>query len=45
MTRPYSEFTDEDGRSYKLVMLVPMGENAFLEQLETFLFEEVGERP
>lgn len=37
VTRPYGEFTDEEGRTHKLVMLVPMGENAFLTSLETFL--------
>lgn len=45
MTRPYDEFTDEEGTTHKLVMLVPMGENAFLAELETFLFEEAGTLP
>lgn len=40
VTRPYGEFTDEDGKTHKLVMLVPMGENAFLTRLETFLTHE-----
>lgn len=39
MTRPYAEFTDQDGARHKLVMLVPLGENAFLSELETFLTE------
>lgn len=42
MTRPYGEFTDEGGKTHKLVMLVPMGENAFLVELETFLSQEAG---
>lgn len=37
VTRAYDDFVDEDGRTHKLVMLVPMGENAFLTELETFL--------
>lgn len=40
VTRPYGEFTDEDGTTHKLVMLVPMGENAFLTEVETFLTHE-----
>jgi hypothetical protein len=40
VTRPYDEFTDEEGTTHKLVMLVPMGENAFLTELETFLTHE-----
>jgi ABC-type amino acid transport substrate-binding protein len=44
VTRPYDEFTDEDGRTHKLVMLVPMGENAFLTELETFLTHETAGR-
>lgn len=40
VTRPYDEFTDERGTAHKLVMLVPMGENAFLSALERFLTEE-----
>jgi ABC-type amino acid transport substrate-binding protein len=39
MTRPYDEFTDQHGTQHKLVMLVPMGENAFLSALERFLTE------
>lgn len=37
-TRGYSAIPGADGR--KLVMLVPLGENAFLTELETFLDEE-----
>ncbi|MFF0911947.1 transporter substrate-binding domain-containing protein [Microbacterium enclense] len=41
MTRPYAEATLDDGRTAKLVMLVPIGENAFLSRLETFLDQEM----
>lgn len=44
MTRPYAEVRDASGETHKLVMLVPMGENAFLSELETFLSEEVAAR-
>jgi ABC-type amino acid transport substrate-binding protein len=37
VTRPYTEVTDDDGQTRKLVMLVPIGENAFLSELEIFL--------
>ena len=37
VTRPYREVTDDDGGTRKIVMLTPMGENAFLSELETFL--------
>lgn len=37
MTRPYAEVTDADGETHRLVMLVPLGENAFLSELEAFL--------
>nr|WP_286132044.1 transporter substrate-binding domain-containing protein [Clavibacter michiganensis] len=37
VTRAYDEVTDDDGRVQKLVMLAPMGENAFISELETFL--------
>jgi ABC-type amino acid transport substrate-binding protein len=37
VTRPYREVTDARGRTHRLVMLVPLGENAFLSALETFL--------
>jgi ABC-type amino acid transport substrate-binding protein len=39
VTRPYREVTASDGSTHKLVMLVPMGENAFITELETFLSE------
>jgi ABC-type amino acid transport substrate-binding protein len=42
VTRPYREVTAEDGSRHKLVMLVPIGENAFLTALETFLTESSG---
>ncbi|WP_460774375.1 hypothetical protein [Microbacterium sp. GXF7504] len=47
MSRPYADVTDADGRTRHLVMLVPLGENAFLSELETFLgtyIEEEGLR-
>lgn len=37
VSRPYLEVTEPDGTTVKLVMLAPMGENAFLTELETFL--------
>ena len=40
VTRGYRGIEGADGR--ELVMLVPLGENAFLSTLETFLDEEVG---
>lgn len=40
MTRGYSGIEGADGR--KIVMLVPLGENAFLSDLERFLDKEVG---
>lgn len=40
VTRGYPNIDGADGRS--LVMLVPLGENAFLSELEGFLDEEVG---
>jgi ABC-type amino acid transport substrate-binding protein len=43
MTRPYVEVDGADGTTHKLVMLVPMGENAFLTELETFLADHTGE--
>lgn len=39
MTRPWAEVPGADGARHRLVMLVPMGENAFLTELETFLTE------
>lgn len=40
VTRGYRGIEGADGR--ELVMLVPLGENAFLSRLETFLDEEAG---
>lgn len=39
VTRPYTDVIDDDGKTLKIVMLAPMGENAFLSALETFLDE------
>jgi polar amino acid transport system substrate-binding protein len=44
MTQPYAESTDEEGTTAKHVMLAPMGENAFLVELERFLLEGEGEQ-
>lgn len=41
-TRPYDEVSDNHGGTHKLIMLVPMGENAFLSTLERFLDAEGG---
>lgn len=41
VTRPYAERTSEHG-GRKQVMIVRMGENALLTELETFLHEEAG---
>jgi ABC-type amino acid transport substrate-binding protein len=41
VTRPYREVRDGD-TTRKLVMLVPLGENAFLTALETFLTRRSG---
>lgn len=43
MTRPYAEATLADGSTVKLVMLVPLGENAFVSTLETFLTAEAAQ--
>lgn len=43
MTVPYTQATGDEGRSEKHVMLVRMGENRFLVELESFLLRE-GER-
>lgn len=40
VSRPYAEATLGDGSRASIVMLVPLGENAFLSRLETFLVEE-----
>jgi len=37
LTRPYAESRDERGNLHKHVMLVPLGENAFLLELDKFL--------
>lgn len=37
ITRPYTESRDERGNLHKHVMLVPLGENAFLLELDKFL--------
>ncbi len=37
ITRPYMESRDERGSLHKHVMLVPLGENAFLLELDKFL--------
>jgi ABC-type amino acid transport substrate-binding protein len=37
VTRPYAESRDERGNLHKHVMLVPLGENAFLLELDKFL--------
>jgi ABC-type amino acid transport substrate-binding protein len=43
MTQPYAESTGPDGTTAKHVILTPMGENAFLVELERFLLEGQGE--
>ncbi len=40
LTAPYRTVTDERGQEHDHVMAVPMGENAFLVELESFLREE-----
>ncbi|SEB47126.1 extracellular solute-binding protein, family 3 [Paramicrobacterium humi] len=37
LTRPYLQTTADDGASLSVVMLLPMGENALLSELETYL--------
>lgn len=44
MTQPYAESRDPEGKTAKHVMLAPMGENAFLVELERFLLEGEGEQ-
>jgi ABC-type amino acid transport substrate-binding protein len=39
LTRPYAESRDQRGDLHKHVMLVPLGENAFLLELDRFLME------
>lgn len=40
VTRPYTESVDDQGRRRSHVMVAPMGENAFLVELERFLSAE-----
>src|SRR5690554_5568854 len=40
LTAPYRTVTDDRGQKHDHVMAVPMGENAFLVELESFLREE-----
>jgi ABC-type amino acid transport substrate-binding protein len=44
LTRPYMESRDSRGSLHKHIMLVPMGENAFLLELDRFLMEEKEQR-
>jgi ABC-type amino acid transport substrate-binding protein len=44
VTQPYAESTNAEGTTSKHVMLAPMGENAFLVELERFLLEGEGEQ-
>lgn len=44
LTRPYSESRDRWGDRHKHVMLVPLGENAFLLELDKFLMERKEQR-
>ncbi|ELT45138.1 transporter substrate-binding domain-containing protein [Arthrobacter nitrophenolicus] len=39
LTRPYTESRDSRGSLHRHVMLVPLGENAFLLELDRFLLE------
>lgn len=40
LTRPYAEDTTPQGRTRKHVIAAPLGENAFISELERFLDEE-----
>lgn len=40
LTAPYTNWTDDRGQTRDQVMAVPMGENAFLFELESFLMGE-----
>jgi ABC-type amino acid transport substrate-binding protein len=40
LTAPYTSWTDDRGKTHDQVMAVPMGENAFLFELESFLMGE-----
>lgn len=42
LTLPYTESRDSRGSLHKHVMLVPLGENAFLLELDKFLLETAG---
>ncbi len=44
LTRPYTQTTDEFGRTEKHVMAVRQGENAFLLDLDEFLHSEGGQQ-
>lgn len=44
LTRPYTESRDQRGDLHKHVMLVPLGENAFLLELDRFLMETKEQR-
>lgn len=41
-TRPYATTPDKKGEQQRHIMLVPMGENAFLSELERYLDERTG---
>ena len=42
VTRPYAESEDQRGKLHKHVMLVPLGENAFLLELDRYLMAAKG---
>ncbi|MEP7765585.1 transporter substrate-binding domain-containing protein [Sanguibacter sp. 25GB23B1] len=44
LTYPYTTTTAEDGTEEKRVMAAPLGENAFLVELEAFLLDQEAER-
>ncbi|HEY9357095.1 MAG TPA: transporter substrate-binding domain-containing protein [Arthrobacter sp.] len=44
LTRAYAESRDSRGALHKHVMLVPLGENAFLLELDRFLMEAKGQK-
>jgi len=44
LTRVYTESRDSRGSLHKHVMLVPLGENAFLLELDRFLMEATEQR-
>ncbi len=45
VTRPYAESRDERGNLHKHVMLVPLGENAFLLKVQDMVIVSVAELP